>query len=492
MNFTSVFRFDKLRRVGALIEEWCTPAPWIKKILHWFAKAVPVRLKARWSRLDKNKRHILVNMSIGLGISLALNVFHLPPWFREKEENALDWVIAMNAGTRYGLSPSSSDRPEHFYAFVDVDEWTYRTWGEPLFTPREKLAELIKDVVSAQPSLVIVDVELDHSNRDTPKHDVELQNILAGLPAGPPVILVKSLRPSLKPNSLPEPRQSFLDQIVSASDRLFWASPTFLSDDSQSIRRWKIAVCAAQNQEPTLLPSVQLLAYALLSHGPQGNLLGELTTQLKKNMEVCSGGTNDAQGSLVLGSQPFPLDENGQENRILYSMKQGIAPQMIQVGQEERPLFVSLPAQAILSGGAETSLQDTLHNRIVIIGGSFVDSHDIHKTPLGAMPGAMIILNSLRSLFTYGVDHHPSWMVSVFIEVGLIILMSFFFKWFNSFWGMLLSGAIIIVILLPASLFAFHYGVWLDFAIPLGAVQIHRLAEELKKKHIDHDNKGWR
>lgn len=491
MNFTRVFRFDNLRRLGSLIEEWCTPAPWIKKLLHWLAKAVPARIKARWSRLAQNKRHILVNMSIGLSLSLFLNVFHVVPWLHEKEEKALDWVIAMNVGTPNGLGPSS-DRPEHLYAFVDLDEWTYRAWGEPLFTPRTKLAELIADVVAAQPSLVIVDIELDRPNRDAPAQDVELQHTLAGLPAGPPVILVKSLRPSLKPSTLPEPRQSFLDQTVAASNRLYWASPTFLRDDSQSIRRWKIAVCAEQSQKPTLLPSVQLLAYALLSHGPGGNLIGELTTQLEKNNEVCSGAAQGGQGSLVLGGQSFPLDEEGQENRILYSMKQGIAPQMVQVGPEERPLFVSVPAQAILSGGAGTSLQDTLHDRVVIIGGSFADSFDIHKTPLGNMPGAIIILNSLRSLFTYGVDHHPSWIVSTLIEVGLITLMTFFFIWFNSFWGMLLSGVIIIVILLPASILAFRYGVWLDFAIPLAAVQIHRLVEELKKKHIDHDNKGWR
>lgn len=491
MNFSRDPRFDKVRRFGAAFEEWCTPVPWIKKLLRLFSLVVPAPVKAFWSfRLSHGLRHVLVNVSIGLGISLALNVFHLAPWLHEKEECALDWIMVMNAGTRLGLNPSSR-QPEQLYAFVDVDEWTYRAWGEPFFTPRDKLAALITAVTAAKPRLTIVDVELDRPNRDAPAQDARLIETLAGLSDGPPVILVKSLRQGLRPGALLEMRRSFLDQIVASSKRLHWAAPTFLRDDSQIIRRWKIAVCVDTPKGPVVLPSVQLLAYALLSPGPAGNQLEELATQLEKARGICSKTSSETPGFLILGGQSFALNETGLEHRIMYSMKQGGAPQKVLVGQEERPLFVSVPAQSILSGGA-TILTDMLRDRVVIIGGSFAESFDMYKTPLGVMPGAVIILNSLRSLFTYGVDHQPSWVIITLIEVVLIAVMTFFFMWFNSFWGMLLSGGVIIVLLLPASILAFRYGVWLDFAIPLAAVQIHRLIEEFKKRHIDHNNIGWR
>ena len=44
-------------------------------------------------------------------------------------------------------------------AWIDVDEKTYREWGEPLMTRRDKLADLIDFAMQHEPRAVIVDVD---------------------------------------------------------------------------------------------------------------------------------------------------------------------------------------------------------------------------------------------------------------------------------------------------------------------------------------------
>ncbi len=50
-------------------------------------------------------------------------------------------------------------------AWVDVDEKTYRDWGEPLLTRRDKLATIIDFVMQHEPRAVIVDVDFSTPSR---------------------------------------------------------------------------------------------------------------------------------------------------------------------------------------------------------------------------------------------------------------------------------------------------------------------------------------
>lgn len=457
----------------------------ISKVVNRFA---PECIKTRWSELGKNKRYLLAATLLAASSLLILSSTPLNSWMQARVERVQDWVIAMDFGT-HSDSGKGSGKLEQFYAFVDMDEKTYRSWGEPFLTPRDRLACLIKTIAAAQPSLVIVDVDLARSNQEAPERDGELQKTLAQLPAGPPIILVKSLRKSADPNKPPTVRQSFLDKTVAESDRLYWAYPIFLRDDSHSIRRWKIAVCAAQDNKTVLLPSVQLLAYALQSRGPDGNLLEEMTAQLQDAEGFCSSPGGGRRNSLVIGEQAFSLDEDGQENRIFYSMKPGTAPPQIIDGAQARPLLITLPAQSLCSGNVQPFLNDMLHGRIVIIGASFADSFDIHETPLGPLPGAVIILNSLRSLFTYGVQHSLPWPVRVVFCIGLISLAACCFLYLNHLWGEILSW-LFAILGLPLVFWAYRQGYFFDFVIFLVIIPILKIMRKIAEKENAHHNQN--
>ena len=49
----------------------------------------------------------------------------------------------------------------------------------------------------------------------------------------------------------------------------------------------------------------------------------------------------------------------------------------------------------------------------------------------------------------------------------MLLWPQLFFALFSSFFGMLISGAVIIIVMVPFSFWLFEYGVWLNFAIAL-------------------------
>lgn len=500
-----LLRLAVFYRVQTFIEEWCTPGPWIKRI----GKRIPVPIKERWSRLPELWRHIVTNVCIGVGIAVILPFFHATPWLHEAEIKAMDSVNAWLAGTQFGLG-SSPGKEEYLFAFIDIDEQTYREWGEPLFTPRDKLLALLRYAVESEAKLIIVDIDLTRSNTDNQEADKALREYLVSLQSTkdsyvPPIIFVKTMRTALIANddktssisNYKELRHSFLDDIVDNSSGFYWASPLYSQDEDRVVRRWRILECVKTESGIDTLPSVQLLSYSILKPYQQnGNaeqqtfpkVLSDITSQCSLPEKSA---LNNKEDKFIFGNIEFSLNSHGLENRIIFSMpfnkeQPNKTQPKVTIAGKRLPVLIYIQGRTIFSGGA-ARIQNEIKNRIVVIGGSYEDGHDTHLTPLGDMPGSMIVLNAVRSLISYGTKHELSWYWKLCLEIGLIIIMTMAFLRFNSFFGMLLSGAIIIIVLVPLSVCNFRNGMWIDFAIPLIAVQVHQMVEEFKEKHISHE-----
>ena len=109
----------------------------------------------------------------------------------------------------------------------------------------------------------------------------------------------------------------------------------------------------------------------------------------------------------------------------------------------------------------------------------------MYATPVGDMPGAMVIVNAIDSLRAHGQLAPPSLMVKLLVEALLIILMSLVFARFSSVLGLLVSGAAVLVLLIPFSFYFFQWGVWVDFSLPLLAVQLHEVVAEVEEYRKD-------
>lgn len=182
-----------------------------------------------------------------------------------------------------------------------------------------------------------------------------------------------------------------------------------------------------------------------------------------------------------------------------------------------------------------------LRGKIVVIGGSHgynEEQGDIYSTPLGKMLGGVILVNSIYSLLQFEVKGLGI-LEKLGIEAVLILLMSFMIAWIRFFWAMVgfcglvsiitllfyynvswfdtsmimtgivmvcflmsmiayvspftrlvFSGMVGIFLLLPLSIMWFGQGIWLDFAIPLIAVQFHKIADTFDGKENEKVEEG--
>ncbi|NOR40674.1 MAG: CHASE2 domain-containing protein, partial [Gammaproteobacteria bacterium] len=168
----------------------------------------------KWKDLPDFTRRLIGNMIVGLGVSLLLIALHDTPFHRGMEDAGLDWMMKMYSGTQ----PQKDAVP---FAFLDIDDATYKSWGEPYFTPRGKTLDLLRFSLTGNPAIVIIDIDL---SRMAGSEDNALVDFIQNYPAdrvtdnkqqpdNPPIILSRVFRPAADGVTF-EIRPSFLDSSV--------------------------------------------------------------------------------------------------------------------------------------------------------------------------------------------------------------------------------------------------------------------------------------
>lgn len=207
--------------------------------------------------------------------------------------------------------------------------------------------------------------------------------------------------------------------------------------------------------------------------------------KLKKNLKDalpsdCSGIPDLHNVKLRLQDREIDPGKHGIEQRMIYSFSNQLS-----IGNKELN-YQRLSAQLITESNEPIST-DPVRGKIVIIGASYEASRDIHHTPVGAMPGALIITNAVKSLQQFGQLQGPPGWVKLLIEGVLIILMAWAFAHFNSIGGVILTGLAVALVLVPISFYFFKYGIWIDLAAPILGMQLHEVVanyeEALAMKH---------
>jgi CHASE2 domain-containing sensor protein len=459
-------------------------------------------------------------MIILLGLGMAPLFTHLeqyPVFMDVQDAVGIDWLMRISQQN----IPSAQDGVHKVPQFVwlDIDDKTHRQWGEPLFTPRNRIQRLIDAAVKAQARLIIVDIDV---SRPTPieglqskyddlklhPYDEALANYLAEYPAYcqthphcPSIILARTFLKEQNSSPTPppyyQPRLAFdqLEQAVAHSKGYIqWASPQFHRSRDQVVRRhahWQ-AICT--DDQPGMIASIGVTATILLnSDTPKSaqDTIDQALVSLKP--QNCAGAYTQSKplskdieiGSLTLNTDPYSVRQ-----RIVFSM-----PWLIKNEDTEKleplrwlsdetgfPIVTRLPALHFAKTEVSVALLDSLKNDyvkngIVIIGGSHHEGRDYHKTPLGLMPGALVIINATHSLLHYEqIEPLPIW-VKWLIIATLILIMTVIFLCVASFWLAQMFNLLIVVGMMFISVILFrNAGLWLDFATPLIFVQLYQIA----------------
>ncbi len=440
-------------------------------------------MKTIWLRLSPFYKNVV----FGLFIGVLLIGLRDGQWVAGIEELSVDWMM-----TFYRTAPPSNDTPP--FVILDIDNETYQDWGKPLFIPGDKLLALLKFAVKGKPKLIIVDIAFNKqpSPNGLDPDEQALLHFFANYETNhcsqsdcPTIILARAFRLPQAVNTFdsntkpyyPEQPATFLDKIVMRSTHLEWAATLELSQD-RLLRRFSLWTTTCTKGAPDVVPSMPLLTAALLVEDKPNTLpcSCRLRYHLAYFMPVdCQKGPQNwtreelqhkptefaASKDVVFHLQPTHLSR-----RIFYTIPWKKWPFLY----DGRALLTIMSAKKMVD---KPMSQKPLRDSITLIGSSYVESRNWYTTPLGQMPGTLVLVNSIHSLRQYGVLNAPSpWMVLLVITL-LVVLTSWLLVKFGQQRGTIYS-ALMIIALIPVSLVLFKYGIWLSFVMPWIAIQLRQ------------------
>lgn len=414
--------------------------------------------------------------------------------YTETKQRIDDAVIDWSMGMARGLTPLSGRTPEPAYLVIGIGEKTLDDWGRPASTPPDRLRPLIDYAVTGQAAMVLVDVLLDSS---VAPQDGGLGLYLAGhgrsnggrsdgeqvyRDRATPILLARDFRHQGK-HGMPEPTGSAMDLAVASNPALGWFSALF-PDESGMVRRWRLwePVCAGDHA--AAVPSAQLAAFMRLDGDTMaGNVAaldaaahGACAPRAAPHPAALTPSVRLVTGNVVsLAADDAPLTR-----RIFYSvppiLRDGEARPTVTLNARPVPQVVEIEASAI-SGAFDRSLAK---DRIVLIGATAKDKSSL-QTPLGAMPGLYVILNSIETLVRFGRLEPLGSAAYAAVEAVLILLSAGLYMRFPLRTAFNLScGVIAIVFAITITLF--QGGLWLDFVLPLLGVLVHGGLERLEAR----------
>ncbi len=231
---------------------------------------------------------LLINFTIATAVVVILHTAEDLVFFKEIKDFALDTVMYWHSDFEPTLANGENRQR---LALITLDDKTYRDWGFPVITPRDKLKALIEKAVQGGANVIAVDIELSwtsegyiHAPNKLPPSlstaDQMLADYLHDINArdtAPPIILTGMYRKPLKDNGMIdnhaffERQPSFLDRVLKAEKNVFWASSFFVVDEDRIWRRWQLAPLVCQQGHLTIVPSLALLTALAELHSVEPN-----------------------------------------------------------------------------------------------------------------------------------------------------------------------------------------------------------------------------
>jgi hypothetical protein len=170
----------------------------------------------------------------------------------------------------------------------------------------------------------------------------------------------------------------------------------------------------------------------------------------------------------ILGGR-VSLSTDGMERRFFYRVAWD--------ADRSRPIMSAyVPAALVTDADARHPYDVAIAaDRIVVIGGSYADNPDFHRTPIGTLPGTLIMINAMQSLISDDRIHEVPILLRFAIEGALITVVSLIFLYVTPGRAMLASSALVICAALTVGYAFLNRGYWIDPVLPLVGIQVHEL-----------------
>ena len=228
--FQALLRRTRIESANALQKLWYICRSVLVVVItflkRWFVKLTTESRKILYSRAFR------INLAIALFIELLLIAIpyhnhknfpnwagplasHLHNWIRSQEDVVMDWMISMYRGSDLPEKQIFGGNVPYSFVWLNIDEETYSSgweesglnlkkpesrWSNSLFTPRDRLLELIQFSVKYKAKIIIVDINLTHKTGpggiELGDGDKKLQEYFKNYinePIHPPIVLAATM-----------------------------------------------------------------------------------------------------------------------------------------------------------------------------------------------------------------------------------------------------------------------------------------------------------
>jgi CHASE2 domain-containing sensor protein len=301
--------------------------------------------------------------------------------------------------------------------FMDIDDEAILDHLKPApfaappddHTPRDLLAHLLQYILRAPkgraPTAVLLDVDI--ANRiDDPATVNRLHDALAAwtaTPGAPTLVISRETFPAaymgVQGGDWVLPQTPYDDVVDHSNGRIVWAASRVLSDSNGVVREFSPQGCVRTDHgETTLLADVAAVYRAAVGGRlPPGS---PIAAALAKGCDpTASAKTRESPGELIDYQFSYPVSGSLPAWGDMPKTWPGYGA----CGASDPAAFIQVvPAGAVEQAGSDADV-DLLCRRLVLIGGTNQIGNDVQKTPLGVMPGVMILANAVRGLeITHG------------------------------------------------------------------------------------------
>ncbi|MFN3892316.1 MAG: CHASE2 domain-containing protein [Beijerinckiaceae bacterium] len=334
--------------------------------------------------------------------------------FKDKDV-MVRWSSILSGATRQAIPVT----------IIDIDDATLERVGGGDRAPRVLIAQLTILAASKGAAGVMLDLDTSRASPD-PVADKALVDAVASYPPNAPLLMyarrfteAADKQPATELKLAPLP--SILDGAAAKRENIISVSSVAPLDGDRVIRRWQLSQTLCEGGKGVSYASPQLVALALKERSEAPRLAVERFLEAR-NADACGG-----PGSAAT----WPRNPDMSASIwFLFGADPNNAPiTMVESGGQSTPLVRHIPAATLLGTDGRVapgrSISDQIFaGRIVVIGSSHLDSFDTHMTPLGPMPGAFIIGNTIASApATLSAVRIPSFLQTL-IAMAIFVLLA--------------------------------------------------------------------
>jgi CHASE2 domain-containing sensor protein len=433
--------------------------------------------RSAWAVLTALLVALLTLLGGGKGLTAAYKSF-------TETDRIVELSAALSGAARHSLPVT----------LIKVDDETMSRWGGPPITPHAAVARLIELAAKGGATAIVVDIDLAPETVATPADPALVETISNYQAVALPLMFVRGFRAgSMDDGQSPAlANPTPYDALFAQTGKAMWVSVLTPLSEDRIVRRLRLWQTVCTGADGVSYPSPVLVIAAKFAPGGDRTddlgrfLSGQVERSCKRLDREPAGWPNRTTSDVAIQYMFNAAADEATVRTIPYKGR-SVA------------LFRQVPAWSLVSFSANGATPvgeihpEAFQDRVVVIGVTHANSRDIHATPLGTQPGAVILANAIGAAAAMSDMPEASPAVEILIILGIFAVLAFVSYQLQVAPAALIAGPFIVAVAMILSrFFGFEVAIRI-IAVTITLFVLHKFIDSLVGVIYGWSHgKGWR